>query len=508
METIHNLGLGFEAALSAENLLFCLLGVSLGTFVGVLPGIGALATISMCLPLTFYLDPVPGMIMLAGIFYGAQYGSSTASILLNLPGSAPAAIPCLDGYPMAQQGRAGVALFLTTIASFVGGSFSIMLMIGFAPVLADFAISFSSADYFSIMVLALVAASTLSNGSFIKGIAMVAAGLVLGLVGTDISSGVPRYTFGIIDISDGISLVAVAMGLFGVAEILNNLMQDEHAVVDARSITFKSLVPTRQDMREFWPAAGRGSVIGAIVGMLPGTGPTIATFMSYSAEKRLSRNPGKFGKGAIEGISSPEAANNSSVQAAFIPTLTLGIPGDAIMAVILGGMLIHGIAPGPQLIANDPVLFWGVIASFWIGNVFLLILNIPLIGIWVRLLTVPYHLLYPGMLFFICIGVYSVNNSTFDVMLTLIFGLIGFGMMRFGFPAAPLLLGFVLGPLIEENFRRALVLSRGNLDVFVSRPVSATFLGLTLLVLLASIPQVRGLFGLIAKGRKGQAVNE
>ena len=508
METIHNLGLGFEAALSAENLLFCLLGVSLGTFVGVLPGIGALATISMCLPLTFYLDPVPGMIMLAGIFYGAQYGSSTASILLNLPGSAPAAITCLDGYPMAQQGRAGVALFLTTIASFVGGSFSIMLMIGFAPVLADFAISFSSADYFSIMVLALVAASTLSNGSFIKGIAMVAAGLVLGFVGTDISSGVPRYTFGIIDISDGISLVAVAMGLFGVAEILNNLMQDEHAVVDARSITFKSLVPTRQDMREFWPAAGRGSVIGAIVGMLPGTGPTIATFMSYSAEKRLSRNPGKFGKGAIEGISSPEAANNSSVQAAFIPTLTLGIPGDAIMAVILGGMLIHGIAPGPQLIANDPVLFWGVIASFWIGNVFLLILNIPLIGIWVRLLTVPYHLLYPGMLFFICIGVYSVNNSTFDVMLTLIFGLIGFGMMRFGFPAAPLLLGFVLGPLIEENFRRALVLSRGNLDVFVSRPVSATFLGLTLLVLLASIPQVRGLFGLIAKGRKGQAVNE
>jgi len=508
METIHNLGLGFEAALSAENLLFCLLGVSLGTFVGVLPGIGALATISMCLPLTFYLDPVPGMIMLAGIFYGAQYGSSTASILLNLPGSAPAAITCLDGYPMAQQGRAGVALFLTTIASFVGGSFSIMLMIGFAPVLADFAISFSSADYFSIMVLALVAASTLSNGSFLKGIAMVAAGLVLGLVGTDISSGVPRYTFGIIDISDGISLVAVAMGLFGVAEILNNLMQDDHAVVDARSITFKSLVPTRKDMREFWPAAGRGSVIGAIVGMLPGTGPTIATFMSYSAEKRLSRNPGKFGKGAIEGISSPEAANNSSVQAAFIPTLTLGIPGDAIMAVILGGMLIHGIAPGPQLIANDPVLFWGVIASFWIGNVFLLILNIPLIGIWVRLLSVPYHLLYPGMLFFICIGVYSVNNSTFDVMLTLIFGLIGFGMMRFGFPAAPLLLGFVLGPLIEENFRRALVLSRGNLEVFVSRPVSATFLGLTVLVLLASVPQVRALFGLIVKGRKARAINE
>lgn len=507
METLANLGLGFQAALSFENLAFCLLGVTLGTFVGVLPGIGALATISMCLPITFYLDPVPAMIMLAGIFYGAQYGSSTASILLNLPGSAPAAITCLDGYPMAQKGRAGVALFLTTIASFVGGSFSIVLMIGFAPVLADFAISFSSADYFSIMVLALVAASTLSNGSFLKGIAMVAVGLVLGLVGTDISSGTARYTFGIIDISDGISLVALAMGLFGVAEILSNLMREEHAVVDARAITFRSMLPTRQDMREFWGAAGRGSVIGAIIGMLPGTGPTIATFMSYSAEKRLSRHPEKFGTGAIEGISSPEAANNSSVQAAFIPTLTLGIPGDAIMAVMLGGMLIHGITPGPQLIINNPELFWGVIASFWLGNIFLLILNIPLIGIWVRLLTVPYHLLYPAMLFFICIGVYSVNNSPFDVLLTLIFGVIGFGMMRFDFPAAPLLLGFVLGPLLEENFRRALVLSRGSFTVFVERPVSLTFLVLTLLILLASIPQVRAVLS-VGRRRRDPAINE
>jgi len=506
MDTLTNLGLGFQAALSFENLLFCLFGVSLGTFVGVLPGIGALATISMCLPLTFYLAPMPAMIMLAGIFYGAQYGSSTASILLNLPGSAPAAITCLDGYPMAQQGRAGVALFLTTIASFVGGSFSIILMIGFAPILASFAISFSSADYFSIMILALVAASTLSNGSFIKGIAMVGVGLLLGMVGTDISSGVARYTFGTVEISDGISLIALAMGLFGVSEILSNLMHGEHAVVDARAITFKSLIPTRQDMREFWPAAGRGSVIGAIVGMLPGTGPTIATFMSYSAEKRLSKNPEKFGKGAIEGISSPEAANNSSVQAAFIPTLTLGIPGDAIMAVMLGGMLIHGITPGPQLIVDNPVLFWGVIASFWLGNIFLLILNIPLIGVWVRLLTVPYHVLYPAMLFFICIGVYSVNNSTFDVLLTLMFGVIGFGMMRFNFPAAPLLLGFVLGPLLEENFRRALVLSHGDLGVFVSRPVSLVFLVLTLIILLASVPQIRGGLTRLIRGR--DAINE
>ncbi|PCJ91921.1 MAG: hypothetical protein COA52_08070 [Hyphomicrobiales bacterium] len=509
MDTLANLVLGFEAALSWENLMFCLVGVSLGTFVGVLPGIGALATISMCLPLTFYLEPMAAMIMLAGIFYGAQYGSSTASILLNLPGSAPAAITCLDGYPMAQKGRAGVALFTTTIASFVGGSFSILLMILFAPALADFAISFSSADYFAIMVLALVAASTLSNGSFIKGVAMVAVGIVLGLVGSDISSGTARYTFGVIEISEGISLVALAMGLFGVAEILMNLSRGGYAKVDASAITMRSLLPTKEDMRAFWPSAARGSVIGALVGMLPGTGPTIATFMAYSAEKRISKNPEKFGTGVIEGITAPEAANNSSVQAAFIPTLTLGIPGDAIMAVMLGGMLIHGITPGPQLINNDPVLFWGIIASFWIGNIFLLVLNIPMIGVWVRLLTVPYHLLYPAMLFFICIGVYSVNNSTFDVLLALIFGIIGFGMMKFDFPAAPLLLGFVLGPLLEENFRRALVLSRGELSVFIDRPVSALFLGLTAFILLASIPQFRRLIArIVGIRRRNTTINE
>lgn len=509
MDTLANLALGFGAALSWENLMFCLLGVTLGTFVGVLPGIGALATISMCLPITFYLDPMAALILLAGVFYGAMYGSSTASILLNLPGSAPAAVTCLDGYPLAQKGRAGLALFLTTIASFVGGSFSILLMIFFAPVLADFAISFSSADYFSIMVLALVAASTLSNGSVIKGVAMVALGIVLGLVGTDISSGRARYTFGFIELTDGISLVAIAMGLFGVAEILMNLSRGGYEKVNARAITFRSMLPTKQDWREFWPAAGRGSVIGSLIGMLPGTGPTIATFMSYSAEKRLSREPGKFGKGAIEGISGPEAANNSAVQAAFIPTLTLGIPGDAIMAVMLGGMLIHGITPGPQLVNNEPVLFWGVIASFWLGNIFLLILNIPMIGLWVRLLTIPYHVLYPAMLFFICIGVYSVGNSAFDVLLTVIFGVIGFGMLKFDFPAAPLLLGFVLGPLLEEHFRRALVLTRGDASVFVTRPVSATFLILTLLVLLAAIPRVRGMFaGVFRRGARGAQLNQ
>ncbi len=501
LDTITNLGLGFKTALSIGNLTFCALGVTLGTFVGVLPGIGALATISMCLPLTFYLDPIPAMIMLAGIFYGAQYGSSTASILLNLPGSAPAAITCLDGYPMSQQGRAGIALFLTTIASFVGGTFSILLMIGFAPLLADVAISFSSAEYFSIMVLALVAASTLSNGSVLKGITMVAVGLLLGLVGTDISSGSQRFTFGIIDLSEGISLVALAMGLFGIAEILSNLSRGQHATVDAKSITFRSMIPSREDWRRFWPASGRGSVIGAIIGILPGTGPTIATFIAYAAEKKIARDPSIFGKGAIEGIAAPESANNSSVQAAFIPTLTLGIPGDAIMAVMLGGMLIHGITPGPQLINDNPVLFWGVVASFWIGNILLLILNIPLIGLWVRLLTVPYHLLYPAMLFFIVIGVYSVHNSSFDVLMTLGFGLVGFAMMKFDFPAAPLLLGFVLGPLIEEHFRRALILARGDITVFVDRPVSLGFLLATLVVMLAAIGPVRKIFRRLFKRR-------
>lgn len=495
METLSNLALGFHAAFSPEALLFCLIGVTLGTFVGVLPGIGALATISMCLPMTFYLDPATALIMLGGIFYGAQYGSSHASVLVNLPGSPPAAITCLDGYPLAQQGRAGVALFITAIASFLGGSFSILLMIFFAPVLADFAISFSSADYFSIMILALTAASTLSTGSVTKGLAMVTAGLLLGLIGTDISSGTARYTFGSIEISEGISLIALAMGFFGISEILTNLCKGERAVVQSKAITMRSLIPTREDMRRFWPSAFRGAGIGAIVGILPGTGPTIATFMSYSTEKRLAKDPSRFGKGAIEGISAPEASNNSSVQAAFIPTMTLGIPGDAIMAVILGGMLLHGITPGPQLILDNPVLFWSVIASFWIGNVMLLVLNIPMIGIWVRLLTVPYHLLYPSMLFLICIGVYSVNNSTFDVFLTLVFGLIGFIMNQFEFPPAPLLLGFVLGPLLEEHFRRALVLSHGHLMVFVQRPISLVFLVLTGIVLLTSIPQFRRLIG-------------
>lgn len=487
MDTLQMLALGFEQALSPQALMFCFIGVSLGTFIGVLPGIGSLTTIALCLPLTFHLEPLLGLIMLAGIFYGAQYGSSTASILLNVPGSAPAAITCLDGYPLSRQGRAGVALFITTITSFIGGSFAIILLIFFAPVLAGFAISFSAADYFSIMILALIAASTLSVGSPVKGLAMVTLGLLMGLVGTDINSGQFRFTFGIPVLSDGINLVALAMGLFGVAEILNNLASGQTPEPLKETISLKHMLPTRDDLRAMRFSCLRGSMIGSFIGMLPGTGPTIATFMAYAGEKRLSKNPEKFGQGAIEGISAPEAANNASVQAAFIPTLTLGVPGDAIMAVMLGGLLIHGITPGPQLVTTDAALFWGVVASFWIGNLILLVLNLPLIGLWVRLLRIPYNFLFPAVLFLICIGVYSVNNSSVDVLLTLGFGVMGFFMNRFGYPSAPLLLGFVLGPLIEENFRRALVLSDSQLTTFIERPVSLVFLLLTAALLVYSL---------------------
>jgi putative tricarboxylic transport membrane protein len=486
METLTNLALGFEQVLTLQALAVCLLGVTLGTFVGVLPGIGALTTISLCLPLTFHFEPLLGLIMLAGIFYGSQYGGSTASILLNVPGTAPSAVTCLDGYPLTKQGRAGVALFVATIGSFIGGCFAIVLLILFAPVLADVAISFSAADYFSIMLLALTAASTLGVGSPLKGLAMVVLGLALGLVGTDINSGQFRFTFGIPALADGINLVALAMGLFGVAEILNTVATGQLPQLENTRIRLREMLPTRAEMKEFRGACARGSVLGSLLGMLPGTGPTIAAFLSYALEKKLSRTPEKFGHGSIAGVTAPETANNAAVQAAFIPTLTLGVPGDAIMAVMIGGLLIHGITPGPQLVTDNPQLFWGVVASFWIGNVLLLVLNLPLIGVWVKLLGIPYRVLYPAILFLISIGVYSVNNSSVDVLLTLLFGLMGFWFNRHGFPAAPLLLGFVLGPLIEENFRRALLLSEGQLQTFVQRPVSLAFLLFTLGVLVAA----------------------
>ena len=491
METLANLASGFGVALSWTALGVCFAGVTLGTFVGVLPGIGALAAISLCLPLTFYMDPTHALIMLAGIFYGAQYGSSTASILLNIPGTPSAIVTCLDGYPMAKQGRAGPALFITTITSFLGGSFAIILLIAFAPPLAKFALGFGAPEYFSIMLLGLVAASTISVGSPLKGLAMVVFGLVLGLVGTDVTSGTYRFTFGNLELTDGLNLVAVAMGLFGIAEILSNLVHDQHPRVDAKAITLRSLMPTRDDMRRSLMPTLRGSLVGSWVGAMPGTGPSIAAFLAYATEKRLAADPSRFGKGAVEGIAAPEAANNASVQAAFIPTLCIGIPGDAVMAIMLGAMMIHGIIPGPQFLSEQPVMFWGLVASFWIGNVMLLALNIPLIGLWVRILAIPRDLLYPAILFFICVGVYSVNNNPFDILIALGFGVVGYLMTAFGYPAAPVLLGFILGPLIEENFRRALFISNGDFGIFLRSPLSLTALVAT--VLLVIVPVTRRL---------------
>jgi putative tricarboxylic transport membrane protein len=483
MDILANLAIGFDTAFSAQNLFYCFLGVFLGTFIGVLPGIGALATIALLLPITFHLPSTSALIMLAGIYYGSVYGGSTASILLNLPGTPSTAVTCLDGYPMARQGRAGVALFGTTIASFVGSSLGIIILMLFAPAIAEFALKFGPAEYFAMMLLGLVAASSISAEAPAKGIAMVVLGLILGIVGTDVNSGVLRFTFGVPDLSDGFGLVAIAMGLFGVSEVIASIDRMRRGGIPTQKIGMRDMWPTRDDWRRSWFPMLRGTGVGAFFGALPGTGGTIAAFMSYAIEKKVAKDPSRFGQGAIEGIMGPEAANNAACNTAFIPTLTLGIPGDVVMALMLGALMIHGIAPGPQLMVEHPHLFWGLIASFWIGNVLLVILNIPLIGIWVKLLQIPYYMLYPGILMFVCLGVYSVNNNVFDIYMVVLFGALGYLMLLLKFDAAPLVLGFVLGPLMEENLRRAMLLSRGDALVFFQRPISAVLMIATIAIL-------------------------
>jgi putative tricarboxylic transport membrane protein len=486
MDLLANLALGFETAVSPINLLYCFLGVFLGMLIGVLPGIGALAAVSMLLPVTFYIPATTALVMLAGVYYGAEYGGSIASILLNLPGTPSAAVTCLDGYPMAQEGRAGVALFMTTIASFAGATVGIVTLTAFAPFLAGLALSFGATEYFSVMVLGLVAAAAITQGSAVKGLAMVGLGVLFGCVGTDINTGVPRYTFGNPNLLDGISLVALAMGLFGVSEVIGSIGKARSESLN-KKISYRDMLPTRDDWRRSWMPMARGTGVGAFFGSLPGTGQTIASFIAYAVEKRVSRSPERFGKGAIEGVSAPESANNAAAQTAFIPTLTLAIPGSATMAIMLGALLIHGIQPGPGLMTNHPDLFWGLVVSFWIGNVILVLLNIPLIGLWIRILRIPYHFLFPTILVLICIGVYTVNNSIFDVGLALFFGFVGYGMRLMQFEPAPLLIGFVLGPMLEENFRRAMVFSRGDFSTFFTQPVSATLLGLAFLLFLWSM---------------------
>lgn len=483
MELLDNLALGISVAFTLENLLYCALGVTIGMFIGVIPGVGHLAAISMLLPLTFYVPATTALVMLAGIYYGAQYGGSTAAILLNLPGTPSSAVVCLDGYPMAQQGRAGVALFMTTVASFVGSFITVIVLAAFAPPLANFAVAFNSADYFSMMLLGLVAAAILVQGSPIKGIAAVLFGLIFGMVGTDVSTGVQRYAFGLTFLYDGINIVAIAMGIFGVTEVIANVGKVNSAV-SSQKITFRSLLPTRKDIKESVFPMLRGTGIGTGVGILPGTGTSIASFLAYAVEKKISRTPSKFGKGAIEGITAPESANNASAQSAFIPTLTLGIPGDAVMALMLGALLIHGITPGPNVISDNPDLFWGLVVSFLIGNVLLLVLNIPMVGLWVRLLKVPYPILYPSIILFIAVGVYSISYSSMDIMMVAFFGVVGVMLLLLGFEPAPLLLGYILGPMIEENFRRTMLLNRGDMMVFLERPVSAIFVAMTVSLLL------------------------
>lgn len=479
--------LGIETAFSWSNLLYCFIGVSLGMVVGVLPGIGVLSAISMLFPITFYLDPTTALIMLAGIWYGTGYGGRTASILLNIPGSVANAVTCLDGYPMTRQGRGGVALFLTTIASFVGGTLGIVLLMALAPLIADFALHFSSPEYFSLMLLGLIAASTISDGSVLKALAMVILGIMLGGIGTDIYTASLRYTFGQPSLMEGLSLIALAMGLFGVAEVIQSLGAQGYRPTTKIDVSMKAMRPSKDDISRSWAPMLRGSAIGSFFGTLPGTGPSVASFLSYAVEKRVSSTPERFGHGAVEGIMAPEAADNAAEMTSFIPTLSLGIPGSATMALMLGVLMIHGITPGPALTTEQPALFWGLIMSFWIGNVILLFLNIPMIGLWVRMLTIPYHLLFPAVLMLICIGTYSVNNSTFDVWLVVVFGAIGWGMRWLDLPAAPVLLGFVLGPMIEEHFRRAMLQSRGDFVIFLERPISAILIAISAGILLWGI---------------------
>ncbi|WP_417585727.1 tripartite tricarboxylate transporter permease [Pelagibacterium sp.] len=476
MELLADLAFGFQTALSVENLIYCFVGVFLGTMIGVLPGVGSLAAIAMLLPITYYLDPTTAIIMLAGVYYGAEYGGSTASILLNLPGTPSNAVTCLDGYPMAQKGKAGVALMTTTIASFVGGTFGILMLTFLSPVVVDIALMMRPADYLILMLFGLLAAATVAPGSAVKGVSMAILGLLLGCVGLDVNSGMPRFTFGLADLYDGISVVVLAMGLFGIAEIITSVRTQTKAY--KQKVSLRSMLPSRSEARRSLFPMARGAGIGGIFGPLPATGPSIAAFVSYAIEKRISKHPETFGTGAIEGIASPEASNNSAVQTAFIPTLTLGIPGTPAMAIILGALMIHGITPGPSIVERNPDLFWGLIASFWIGNILLLVLNIPLVGIWVRLLNVPYRYLYPLIVGLICVGAYSIGYNSFDVLGVAAFGLIGYQMRRLGFQPAPLLMGFILGPMVEENLRRALLLSRGDFAPIVLRPMSYAFIAI------------------------------
>lgn len=491
VDLFHNIVMGFGVTLTPNNLLACFIGVSLGTFIGVLPGIGPLATIAILLPITYYMPAVPSLIMLAGVYYGAMYGGGISAILLNIPGEASAAVACLDGHEMAKQGRAGPALGISALSSFFAGCVGTLLIALFAVPLANVALDFTSPEYFSLVVLGLVCAVVLAHGSLMKAIPMVLIGLLLGMVGIDVNSGMLRFTFGIPELEDGLDFVVLAMGLFGIAEIIKNI--DSPRSQTTHSTNIRSLLPSRLDFLQCWKSVLRGTGIGAFIGILPGAGVSVASFSAYALEKKVAKQPSRFGHGAPEGLAAPEAANNAAAQTSMIPTLTLGIPGSATMAVMLGAMMIQGITPGPQVMIKYPDLFWGMIASMWIGNLFLVILNLPMIGIWTRLLMIPYRMLYPAILLFCAIGVFSVHSNPFDIITLALVGVCGYVFVKLQCEPAPLLLGYILGPMMEENLRRSLLLSQGDPMIFLTRPISLGFLIATAALLLwAIVPALKG----------------
>src|SRR5499433_164625 len=481
-DLLANLWMGLHVAANPFNILFCLLGALVGTLVGVLPGVGSVATIAMLLPITFGLPPVGALIMLAGIYYGAQYGGSTTSVLVNIPGEATSVITCLDGHQMARQGRAGPALSIAAIGSFFAGCVATVLVAALGAPLTSLALLFGPAEYFSLMVLGLIFAVVLAKGSVLKAVAMVLTGLLLSMVGSDLETGAGRMTFDIPELADGIGFANIAMGVFGFAEIIRNLeLPPESRDILKTKIT--NLMPTRQDLIDSSGAIARGTLIGSLVGILPGGGAVIASFAAYTFEKKLSKHPERFGRGAIQGVAAPESANNAAAQTSFIPLLTLGIPPNAVMALMVGAMTIHGIVPGPQVMTKQPDLFWGIITSMWLGNLMLVVINLPLDGVWVKLLQVPYRLLFPAILIFCVIGIYGANTSAFDIAMTGLFGVIGYWLVKHDFEPAPMLLGFVLGPMLEENLRRAMLIARGDPSTFVTRPISAALMALAAILL-------------------------
>ena len=492
MDLLNNLALGFGTALTLSNLLYAFAGCLIGTLIGVLPGIGPIATLAMLLPTTYALEPTSALIMLAGIYYGAQYGGSTTAILINVPGESSSVVTAIDGYAMARRGRAGAALAAAGLGSFFAGCVGTLIIAAFAPPLTEVAFKFGPAEYFSLMVLGLIGAVVLASGSLVKAIAMIILGLLLGQINTDVISGVPRYSFDIPELTDGISFVGIAMGVFGFGEIISNLGRPaEHREVFTKDV--KGLWPTKKDFQEAWPAVLRGTALGSILGILPGGGALLSSFASYTLEKKITKNPRvPFGQGAIQGVAGPESANNAGAQTSFIPMLTLGIPPNAVMALMVGAMTIKGIQPGPQVMTSNPDLFWGLIASMWIGNAMLIVLNLPLIGIWIKLLTVPYRFLFPAIVVFCGIGLYTLNNNNFDVFMAAGFGVVGYFFYKLGCEPAPLLLGFILGPMMEENLRRALLLSRGEWSTFMSRPLSAALLiAAALMIVVVMMPAIK-----------------